>query len=216
MENLLNTSNINIAVSKLINKYHNAKYYLDFNSPDELFVCVMLSPQTKDETINKITPKLFLKYKTLKDFSNADPDELINYVKNINFAKNKIKNIINASKIIVNKYNGKIPNNIDQLLNLPGIGRKSAISILINAYNIIEGIPVDTWVIKLSFRIGLSSSKNPDKIEADLEKIIDKKYWGKISYVLKQHGKEICKSVPICSKCIINDLCKKNNVVEFL
>ncbi len=214
MDKVLNKKETDLIIKRLVDAYPNTKYYLNFNSLDELFVCVLLSPQTKDEIVNKITPKLFSKYKTFKDFSKAKESELVKYIKSINFAKNKAKNIINASFIIVNKYNGKIPDKMKELLELPGIGRKSANTILINAYNITEGIPVDTWVIKLSFRIGLSLDKNPDKIEEDLKKIIEKKYWGKISYILKEHGKKVCKSIPICSICIINDLCRKNNVVN--
>ena len=110
-------------------------------------------------------------------------------------------------------YKGEVPNTMDALIALPGVGRKTANTILINAYGIIEGIPVDTWVMKLSQRIGLSESKDPDKIEEDLKDIIKKEDWKKAAYVFKSHGKEICQStIPICSKCSINKLCKKNGV----
>jgi len=108
---------------------------------------------------------------------------------------------------------------MEGLLSLPGVGRKTANTILINAYGKVEGIPVDTWVIKLSYRIGLSGNKDPDKIEQDLMKIVDKKYWHNFAYVLKYHGKAVCQSlVPVCSKCVIGpnskNLCPRNGVVK--
>ncbi|MEM0202194.1 MAG: hypothetical protein QXR73_03380, partial [Candidatus Micrarchaeaceae archaeon] len=111
------------------------------------------------------------------------------------------------------KYNGKVPNKMDELVELPGIGRKTANTILINAYGIVEGIPVDTWVIKLSYRIGITESQDPEKIEEKLMQVIDKKYWHNIAYVLKSHGHKICHSqAPLCSRCVINAICPKNGV----
>lgn len=213
---ILNPNEVKEVVKKLFNYYKNVKYYLNFNNIDQLFVLVILSAQTKDETVNKLAPQLFSKYKTINDFAHVNVSELKQDIKSINFAGNKAKNIINAAKIIEDKYNSKVPGAMLQLLQLPGIGRKSANVILINGFNIIEGIPVDTWVIKLSNRIGISINKDPDKIEQDLKRSIEKKYWGKITNILKQHGKEICRSIPLCSKCHINSICKKNGVVKYL
>ena len=120
------------------------------------------------------------------------------------------------SKMIEEQYNGKVPNTMEGLLALPGIGRKTANTILINAYGIVEGIPVDTWVIKLAPRLGLSLNTNPDKIEKDLISKLPKKYWSKITYVFKTHGRELCKPVPICSKCPVNKICPKNGVTKML
>ena len=119
-------------------------------------------------------------------------------------------------KIIHEKYNGKVPNKMEELLELPGIGRKTANTILINAYGIVEGIPVDTWVIKLAPRLGLSANKDPEKIEQDLMKKIEKKYWHNITYIFKRHGKTLCDKVPICSKCPVNNLCPRNGVTKSL
>ncbi len=134
----------------------------------------------------------------------------------VSFAGNKAKNIIEACKIIDEKYNGKVPDDMDALLALPGVGRKTANTILINAYGKVAGIPVDTWVIKLSYRMGLSRSKKPEEIEQDLMRKVDKSDWHNFAYMLKAHGRKICQQVPMCSKCMLNDICPKNGVTKKL
>lgn len=201
------------AINTLEEKYRNAKYYLNFDGALQLMVAAILSAQTKDTLVNEITPGLFHRYKNVDDFANAEPAELTEYIKRVSFAENKAKNIINCCRIINEKYNGKVPDKMDDLLSLPGIGRKTANTILINAFGIVEGIPVDTWVIRLSYRIGLSKSDKPDKIEEDLKAIVDKKYWKNIAYVLKEHGHLIChSSKPKCDSCPIKGICPKNGV----
>ena len=210
---LLEQKKAKTAIEILENKYKNVSYYLNFNGPLQLLVAAILSAQTKDTVVNDLTPELFKKYKTVEDFANADPQDLLNYVKKVSFAENKVKNIISCCKIINENYKGKIPNDMNSLLSLPGVGRKTANTILINAFGIVEGIPVDTWVIKLSYRIGLSKSKKPDEIENDLKEITDKKYWKNFAYVIKEHGHQICQSVkPKCEICPINNICPKNGV----
>lgn len=198
--------------STLCKAYKDAKYYLHFKTPIDLVVAAILSAQTRDEVVNAATPKLFGKYKTAKEYAGADPTELVEYIKSISFAGNKARNIINTCRTIEGKYKGKVPDRMEELVELPGIGRKTANTILINAYGIVEGIPVDTWVIKLSYRLGLSKNKDPEKIERDLMKIVDKKCWHNFAYVMKTHGKKICQTVPICSKCPVNGICPKNGV----
>ncbi len=201
------------AINTLEEKYRNAKYYLNFDGALQLMVAAILSAQTKDTLVNEITPGLFHRYKNVDDFANAEPAELTEYIKRVSFAENKAKNIINCCRIINEKYNGKVPDKMDDLLSLPGIGRKTANTILINVFGVVEGIPVDTWVIRLSYRIGLSKSDKPDKIEEDLKAIVDKKYWKNIAYVLKEHGHEICRSSkPRCDSCPIRGICPKNGV----
>jgi endonuclease-3 len=197
----------------LARAYEGVRYYLSFSTPIDLVVAAIISAQTRDETVNKLTPALFSKYKTAEDYANADENELINYIKSVSFAGNKAKNIINTCKAIEERYKGKVPNRMEALVELPGIGRKTANTILINAYGIVEGIPVDTWVIRLSYRLGLSLQKNQDKIEQDLMRKIPKSLWHNFAYVLKAHGKSICGTLPYCSKCSVNDICPKNGVV---
>lgn len=210
---LLGPENAEKALEILEKTYKDAKYYLNFDGPLELLVAAILSAQTKDVVVNETTPSLFRKYRKTDDFAGADLPELIKYVRKVSFAENKAKNIINCCKIINEKYGGKIPDKMPDLLSLPGIGRKTANTILINAFGIVEGIPVDTWVIKLSHRIGLSRSGKPDEIEKDLRKVVAKKYWKNIAYVLKEHGHEVCKSAnPKCGICPITHICPKNGV----
>ncbi|MCL5433617.1 MAG: endonuclease III [Candidatus Marsarchaeota archaeon] len=213
---LLNEKDAKALTQILCKYYKDAKYYLCYKTPIDLLAAAILSAQTKDDVVNALTPELFKKYKTAKDYANADEKELLKYVKRVSFADKKTKNIIEANKIIERDYKGKLPNSMKELLKLPGIGRKTANTILINAYGIVEGIPVDTWVIKLSYRLGLSTNKNPDKIEQDLMKVVDRNCWHNFAYVIKSHGKALCNTIPICSKCPIEKLCPKNNVTKRL
>lgn len=212
---VLSTADARKAISELIGRYKDAHYYLDFSTDVDLMVAAIISAQTRDEVVNSLTPALFKKYKTVNDYAEARQEELSGYISRVSFAGAKAKNIIKTCKAIVERHGGKIPRSMDELVELPGIGRKTANTILINAYGIVEGIPVDTWVIKLSSRIGLSGSSDPLGIERDLMGIVDKKDWKTIAYVLKSHGKAICQSqAPLCSKCIIKSLCPRNGVRE--
>lgn len=175
-----------------------------------------MSAQVRDETVNAATKTLFRKYKTAGDYANAGLKSLANDIKSVTFASNKAKHIKEACKILVEKYNGKVPKTMDELTALPGIGRKTANTILINAFNIVEGIPCDTHVIRLSYRLGWTKNTNPDKIEQDLMKIIPKEKWKKIPYLLKSHGRAVCTTIPQCSKCILNKLCPKHGVEKRL
>jgi len=197
-------------IELLKKNYPNAKYYLNYSNPLELMVAAILSAQIRDEVVNATTPKIFSKYRTAKDYANADLKELTKEISAVTFAGMKAKNIINACKILVEKYKGKVPNKMEELIALPGIGRKTANTILINAFNKVEGIPVDTHVIRLSFRLGWTKSKKPEEIEQDLMKIIPKEDWKKIAYLLKAHGRAICQApIPSCSKCFLDKLCPK-------
>ncbi|WP_157891460.1 endonuclease III domain-containing protein [Candidatus Mancarchaeum acidiphilum] len=213
---MVNDKKFNEIVSILENKYKNVGYYLNFKTPIDLLVAAILSPQTRDTTINKLTPKLFENYHTAADYAHADKAELLSYISSVTFANPKAERIIEACRIVDEKYGGRVPDEKEDLLKLPGIGEKTAVTILINAYGKVEGIPVDTWVIKLSERIGLADSKNPDKIEEELKSKIDKKYWHNFAYILKEHGKELCGSIPHCSKCPLNGICPKNGVTKSL
>jgi len=204
-------------INLLKKNYPNARYYLNFSNPLELLIAAILSAQVRDEVVNTTTPKIFEKYKTAKDYAKADLEEFVNEISSVTFAKNKAKNIINACKIIVEKYNGKVPDTIEDLVSLPGIGRKTANTILINAFNKIQGIPTDTHVIRISYRLGWTKSKKPEEIEQILMKVIPKKDWKKIAYLLKAHGRAICKApIPFCSKCFLNKLCPKKGVTKKL
>lgn len=203
------------ALGRLMESYKHAHYYLNFGTDVELMVAAIISAQTRDEVVNSLTPELFKRYRAVNDYAQADEKELAGYISKVSFCDAKAKNIIKTCRIIMDKHAGRIPRSMGELLELPGIGRKTANTILINAYGIVEGIPVDTWVIKLSWRIGLSGSKRPEDIEQDLMGLADRKYWKTLAYVLKSHGKAICQSqAPLCSKCMVKDICLRNGVKQ--
>jgi endonuclease-3 len=210
-------NNVLKVIGLLKKNYPNAKYYLKFSNPLELMVAAILSAQVRDEVVNATTPKIFSKYKTDKDYANADLKEFTKEISAVTFAGMKAKNIINACKILVEKYNGKVPDTMEDLISLPGIGRKTANTVLINGFNKILGIPIDTHCIRLSFRLGWTKSKKPEEIEQDLMNLIPKKDWKKIAYLLKAHGRTICQApIPYCSKCFLDKLCPKNGVTKKL
>ena len=177
-------------IKRLKKAYPHVKYYLNFSNPLQLMVAAILSAQVRDEVVNALTPRLFVKYKTAKDYADADLTELTKDISTVTFAGNKARFIKNACRILVERYDGKVPKTMEELTELPGIGRKTANTILINAYGIVEGIPVDTWVIKLSQQFGWTKNKDPEKIEQNLMKIIPKRYWHEITYLLKTYGKD--------------------------
>ena len=203
-------------ISILKKEYPNTKYYLDFSNPVELLVAAILSAQCRDTVVNLTTKQLFKKYKTAKDYANASPDKLENDIKSITFFKNKAKNIKEACRILEEKHNGKVPDKMEELIELPGIGRKTANAILINAFDKVEGVVVDTHVIRLAYRFGWTKQKNPEKIEKDLMLSIPKNEWKLIPHLMKDHGRAVCTSVPECSKCVLKKICPKQGVTKSL
>lgn len=197
--------------------YPGAKYYLKFKTPIELLVAAILSAQVRDEVVNAATTELFKHYKKAEDYSKASVNDLMKYVGKINFAGNKAKNIIAACKILVENHKGQVPRTIEELIELPGIGRKTAIVILTNAFDIVPGVVVDTHVIRVSYRLGWTKQTNPEKIEQDLNKLIPEKNWKEVQWLLKAHGRAICQApTPYCSKCPVAHLCPKQGVTKKL
>ncbi len=181
---------------------------LNYSNPLELLVATILSAQTTDERVNIVTASLFKKYKEARDYANASLEELQNDIKSINFYRNKAKYIKEACKIIVEKYGGKVPDSMEELVKLPGVSRKTANVVLSNAFRKDEGIVVDTHVIRLSKRLGLTNEKNRDKIEQDLMKKYPKEAWFDIANLLIAHGRRVCKARnPDCDNCVLKDIC---------
>ena len=195
---------------KLIDKnYSSPKIELIFTSPFELLIATILSAQCPDTRVNKVTEKLFKKYKSPEDYLKAGEENLLEDIKTINFYKNKAKNIIGCCKIILEKYNGKVPEKLEELVKLPGIGRKTANVIIGLAFNR-PAIIVDTHVRRVAKRLGLTDKNDADKIELELQKIIPEKCWTKFSLALILHGRYICKArKPLCEKCIFQEICEK-------
>ena len=195
-------------IKTLIKMYPDATCSLDFTTPFELVIAVMLSAQCTDERVNKTTPTIFAKYNKPEDFTNIDIKTLESLIHPCGFYKNKAKNIIECSKRIVEVYNGKVPNNIDDLVTLAGIGRKSANVIMLEAFNNPVGIAIDTHAKRISNRLGLSKEDLPEKIEQDLLKIIDKKYYKDVNHLFVWHGRNCCTARnPKCDSCELNKLC---------
>ncbi|MBO5413778.1 MAG: endonuclease III [Clostridia bacterium] len=196
-------------IENLKNTYPDATCSLDFKTPFELGIAVMLSAQCTDERVNKITPLLFAKYKKPEDYINTSLEEIEEIIKPCGFYKNKAKNVLGYAKMIVEEYTGKMPETMAELVKLPGIGRQSANVIMLEAFNNPEGIAVDTHAKRIANRIGLSKEKEPLKIEQDLIKIIPKKYFKDVNHLLVWHGRNICNArKPQCEKCPIKKYCE--------
>ena len=193
----------------LKNTYPDATCSLDFKTPFQIVVAVMLSAQCTDERVNKTTPALFERCKTIEDFANIDLKELENIIHPCGFYKNKAKNIKLCAKQVLENFNGEVPQNMEDLLTLAGVGRKSANVILLEAFGIANGIAVDTHAKRISNRIGLSSQKEPEKIEQDLLKIFPKEYLKDINHLFVWHGRNTCDSRnPKCDICTVRKYCK--------
>lgn len=190
--------------------YPDAKCSLDFTTPFEMLVAVILSAQCTDERVNKTTPALFAKYSTPQDFANMDIEELENFIHPCGFYKNKAKNIKATAQIIATKYNGKVPETMEELMSLPGVGRKTANVVMLEAFNKPQGIAVDTHCKRISNKIGFSNEKEPEKIEQDLLKIIPSKYYKDMNHILIWHGRNTCVARnPKCEMCPINKYCRE-------
>ena len=200
-------------IRKLKKEYPVLKSALNFSSPFELLVATILSAQTTDVHVNKVTEGLFRKYKNVKDFANTDPATLEKEVSSVNFYRNKARNIQNAARIIIEKFNGEVPRTMEDLISLPGVARKTANIVLYNVFGIIEGIAVDTHVMRLAARLGLTKNEDPVKIEKDLMEIVPKKEWGNITHLLILHGRKICQAKkPMHKDCVLFDICPSKNI----
>jgi endonuclease-3 len=200
-------------IKRLEKRYPNVKTALNFNTPLDLLVATILSAQTTDVNVNRVTEKLFKKYKTAKDYADIPIEELQDDIKSINFYKNKANYIKNLAEELLKKFNGEVPKTMQELVTLPGVGRKTANIVLWNAYGINEGVAVDTHVKRISKLLGLTENTDPEKIEQDLMKITPREQWGKITHLLIMLGREICKAkLPDCQKCPLNDICPNRRI----
>ena len=192
----------------LSHQYPEAVITLDYTTPLQLLVAAILSAQSTDVRVNLITPELFSRYKTCEDFAGADPSELEHYIKSVGLYRQKASFIIKACRRIADIYKGEVPNTMVDLLTLPGVARKTANVVLSNAFGIFEGIIVDTHVKRLSQRLGLTSEKDPVKIEKDLMNIVPQKEWLHFANLLLYHGRAVCHAkTPECTKCVLRELC---------
>lgn len=198
-----------IQIINLLESAHpDAKLILKWSNPLELLVAAMLAAQFNDDLVNRVTENLFKKYRTAADYAYANLEELENDIKSIRFYRAKAKNIKETCRILIEKYNGEVPKKMEELLSLPGVGRKTANVVLSNAFGVIEGIIVETHVSRVSRRLGLTDKTDPDEIEKDLMEIVPREKWLRFSDLLIFHGRRVCKARnPKCGECVLNNLC---------
>ena len=195
-------------IDSLEKGFPDAKIALNYTNPLELLVATILSAQCTDERVNVVTKSLFKKYRKAEDYANADLALLEKEIKPTGFYRNKAKNIKQTGEMLVSKFHSKVPKTMDELLELPGVARKTANIVLQNAYGIVEGIAVDTHVRRVSARLGLTVNKDQDKIEQDLMRIVPKQKWMRITDLLILLGRRVCTAKkPKCDVCVLNKLC---------
>ncbi len=204
-----NSERVSKILERLNNEYPDLNGTdLNYETPVQLLVATILSAQSTDKIVNRITSELFKKYKTAADFANIEAGELEDLVYSSGYYRNKSKWIHESCKILVEEFNSEIPKNIEKLTTLPGVGRKTANIVLSEAFGIRQGIAVDTHVMRLVKRLGFSNMKRREKIEKDLMELLPSDSWYEFSNLLIAHGREICKSVkPKCEECVISEYC---------
>ena len=194
--------------NRLESAYPEARCALEFKNPLQLLIATILSAQSTDKTVNSVTPALFKRYKTAKDFAEADSAELEQLVHSTGFFRNKAKNVQGACRTIVEKYKGKVPQTMEELLELPGVARKTANVVLGVAFEKAEGVVVDTHVQRISRRLDFTVELRPEKIEEDLMELFPRERWIHLAHLLIHHGRAVCDARrPRCLQCPIEDLC---------
>jgi endonuclease-3 len=210
---MTNRERVDRLVKALPAVYPDAHCELDFHTPLELLVATILSAQCTDKRVNLVTPALFAKYRTAKDYANASPATLEKLIRSTGFFRSKTKSIRGAAAAIVAKHAGRVPDTMEGLHGLPGVGRKTANVVLGNAFRKDEGIVVDTHVVRLSHRLRLTRQTDPEKIEQDLMKLVPRKHWTNWSHWLIWHGRRRCFARgPDCHRCEIFTLCPSGKI----
>lgn len=205
--------NIETIFTLLKDHYGSPETPLKHTTNEQLAIAVVLSAQTTDDQVNKITPELFKQFPDMPSLAQADISQIEKIIFSTGFYKNKARNIKNLAIMVCKKYNAKIPNDFDALLELPGVGRKTANVIMDCAFNTSVGFVVDTHVKRLSNRLGWTTHQNPEKIEKDLMRLIPKEYWKALSLYLIYHGRKFCMArKPDCKRCFLNKLCPSASI----
>ncbi len=208
-----NAKKVREITKRLKKEYPGPKTALHFGEPFELLVATILSAQTTDVHVNRVTETLFKKYKSIRDYAEVPLDTLRKDISSINFYNNKAKNIQASAKMIMEQFHSKVPKTMEELVTLPGVARKTANIVLSNVFGINEGIAVDTHVKRLAFRLGLTKNEDPVKIEIDLMAITPKEEWGNISHLLIFHGRQICQAKkPKHAECVLYDICPSRDI----
>lgn len=196
--------------------YPDVRCALDYTNPLELLVATILSAQCTDERVNKVTPALFKKYKKAKDYAAADPRDIEQIIRSAGFYQSKTRNIQGAARRLVEVFGGEVPRTMEELVSLPGVGRKTANVVLGNVFDI-PGMPVDTHMIRLNNRLDFTREKDPVKIETELTRLVPMKDWTEYSHLIIHHGRSRCYArKPDCSACEIFKFCPRRGVTEIL
>jgi endonuclease-3 len=202
-------------LAALKEEYPDVQCALVHQNPLQLMIATILSAQCTDVRVNKVTPALFGKYPSVQAFASAPQTEMEEMIRTTGFFRNKAKSIIGASQRIVHRYGGQVPNDMENLLTLPGVARKTANVVLGTAFGIASGVVVDTHVFRITHRLGLTKGKTPEKVEMDLMKSIPPDEWINFSHRLIHHGRKVCASrKPACERCVLNEVCPKIGVVK--
>jgi endonuclease-3 len=197
-----------VYTARLVEQYGEPAPALHFRNPYELLVAVILSAQTTDVGVNKVTPILFERYPDCESLAAADPDDVERIIKSTGFFRQKTKNIMASCRTIVAEHGGAVPDTMDELVALPGVARKTANIVLDHGFGKTEGIAVDTHVFRLAHRLGLSEQMDPNKVEIDLMREIPREMWHRVNYDLITHGRRVCTAKrPACGACFLNDVC---------
>ncbi|HEY8850776.1 MAG TPA: endonuclease III [Gemmatimonadaceae bacterium] len=199
--------------SLLKREYPDARTELDHETPFQLLIATILSAQCTDKRVNMVTPLLFRAFPTAASLANASPEKLEEIIKSTGFFRSKTKSLIGLGNALVEHHNGEVPDSMDALVKLPGVGRKTANVILGTAFGRNEGIVVDTHVGRLSIRLGLTKEKDPVKIEKDLMLLFPRGHWTVLSHLLIFHGRRVCLArVPKCEKCVLSEICPSSRI----
>jgi endonuclease-3 len=198
---------------RLKRAHPDAHIELDYQTPLQLVIATILSAQCTDKRVNMVTPLLFKTYSTAESLADAQPERLEDIIRSTGFFRNKTKSLIGLGKALVERHNGEVPDSMEALVKLPGVGRKTANVILGNAFNKNEGVVVDTHVGRLSLRLGLTKHTDPVKIEQDLMGLFPRDEWTLLAHLLIFHGRRICHArVPMCEVCTLNNICPSSRV----
>jgi endonuclease-3 len=203
-----NRERVEKIIGLLEEEHPDAKIALNFSNPLELLVATILSAQCTDERVNMVTKELFKKYTKAEDYARVELAELERDIKSTGFYHNKAKNIQSCCRLLVEKHQGKVPSTMEELVELPGVARKTANIVLYGAYGVIAGVAVDTHVRRLSQRLGLTNFDDPEKIEQDLMRLVPKEKWMRFADLLIFHGRRVCNAKkPNCGGCVLSQLC---------
>jgi endonuclease-3 len=200
-------------LARLKREYPDARTELDFETPLQLLIATILSAQCTDKRVNMVTPELFRAFPTARDLAAAEVERLEDLIRSTGFFRNKTKSLLGMSAAIVERHGGEVPRTMEELVQLPGVGRKTANVVLGNALGASEGVVVDTHVGRLSVRLGFTNETDPVKVEQVLMRFIPREDWVKISHLLIFHGRRVCVArAPKCGECVLNDICPSSRV----